>query len=268
MNTARLKNIVIAILALTNACLLILLVTRRMQEKSARSRAVTELVRLYSAGGVELSPSVVPKNNELHAAADPARSIETESAFAASILGTCLMEDVGGGIYRYVGETGQCLLRSSGSVEAELERAVDDPEQFCRSFFSEYGYTGMRLEINGGSGEISGVRMLSDSSMIFNAELTFTFSEDTLTAVSGLFVPPIEAEEHGEGVDGVTALARFLNYSEDSGEVCTSVESVRSGYLLQNTASVSQHLIPVWRITTDVNTYYVNINTGEVTRET
>lgn len=268
MNTARLKNIVIAILALTNACLLILLVNRRVQENSARSRAVTELVRLYSAGGVKLSPSVVPKNSELPAAADPARSIETESAFAASLLGPCRTEDVGGGIYRYVGEAGQCLLRSSGSVEAELERAVDDPEKFCDSFFAQYGYAALKSELNAGGGEISGVRTLSDGSTIFNAELTFTFSGNTLTEVSGLFVPPIEVGEHGKGVDGVTALARFLNYSENSGEVCTSVEGVSRGYLLQNTASVSQHLIPAWRITTDVNTYYVNINTGEVTRET
>ncbi|MBO4915294.1 MAG: hypothetical protein J5449_08825 [Oscillospiraceae bacterium] len=267
MNTARLKNIVIVILAVTNAFLLVLLATRRTQEHSARTRAVNELVRLYASGGVELSPSIVPRKSTLPAAADPVRDLDREAALAASILGECRMEDVGGGIFRYVGETGQCLLRSSGSVEAELERAVDDPEKFCERLFAEYGYSALSSDVYNGTGSVAAVRMLQNGSAIFNAVLTLTFSEYRLTAASGSFVPPIETEESGEGIDGITALAGFLNYSEDSGEVCTSVQGIHSGYLLQSTASVSQHLIPTWCITTDASTYYVNIATGEITRE-
>ena len=60
---------------------------------------------------------------------------------------------------------------------------------------------------------------------------------------------------------------RFLDYCGVSGVVCTEVSALDSGYLLQSSASAPLRLIPVWRITTDVNNYYVNCKTGEVTRE-
>lgn len=266
MKTSRLKNIIIAILALANACLLVLLVSRKMQERSVRDRAATELAALYAAHGVELPASLIPTKDVQPSSVDPARDLDTEAAFAASILGPCKKEEVGGGIYRYVGSAGQCLLRSSGAVEATLERSVGDPEIFFESLFADYGYAALSSDISNGSGTVVAVRMLPGS-MVFNAELTLTFSQNRLITVSGSFVPSAEPEAHGEGVDGITALVRFLDYSTSSGEVCTAVTDVRSGYLLQSTTSVSQHLIPAWCITTDVSRYYVNMLTGEVTRE-
>ena len=65
----------------------------------------------------------------------------------------------------------------------------------------------------------------------------------------------------------MTALVRFLDYRSGSGEVCTAITGVDSGYLLQNTAPAAVRLLPAWRINTDVNQYYVNMVTGEVTRE-
>lgn len=267
MKTSRLKNIIIVILALANACLLVLLVSRRVQERSVRGRAVTELVRLYAAHGVELPESLVPTRDVQPASVDPSRDLDAEAAFAAAILGSCKKEEVGGGIYRYAGAAGQCLLRSSGVVEATLDRPVGDAEAFFESLFGDYGYAALSSDINAGSGKVVAARRLPSGAFVFNAELTLTFSRNHLIAVAGSFVPAAEPEVREDGVDGITALVRFLDYSTASGEVCTSVTDVRSGYLLQSTASVSQHLIPAWCVTTDVNSYYVNMLTGEVTRE-
>ena len=266
MKTARLKNIIIAILALVNAFLLVLLVSRRAQERAARDRAVTQLVQLYAASGVELPSSLVPSGETRLSPVDPARSLGDEAAFAEALLGPCAAEDVGGGIYRYAGEYGQCLLRSSGAVEAALDRPVDDPEEFFEALFSAFGYGALSSTLNNDSGEVVAARMLP-SATVFNAELTLTFSESRLLSVTGSFVPPVEPGERGEGLDGVTALVRFLDYSNGSGEVCTAVTDVRAGYLLQSTASAFQRLVPSWCVTTDVNRYYVNMLTGEVTRE-
>ena len=266
MKTSRLKNVIIVILALANAFLLVLLVSRRAQERSARDRAEEQLIELYAASGVELPAALIPAEEGRLSSADPVRSLSAEAAFAGAILGDCMSEDVGGGIYRYSGEAGQCLLRSGGTVEAALDRAVDDPETFFESLFSAYGYAALFSDLNDGTGTVTAVRMLP-SGMVFNAELELQFSRSRLLSVTGSFVPPVEPVERGEGIDSVTALVRFLDYSNLSGEVCTAVTEVRGGYLLQSTASASQRLVPAWRITTDVNRYYVNILTGEVTRE-
>lgn len=267
MKTSRLKNTVIVILALTNACLLILLISRKAQERGAHERVVSELVQLYAANGVELPNALVPLG-EIHlSSVDPARSIETEAAFAEAILGSCTVEDVGGGIYRYVSGSGQCLLRSSGLIEATLDRYTDDPETFSEGLFSSYGYAALSSDLTNGTGTVTAVRMLQNA-MVFNAELTLTFSQNHLCAVSGSLVPTFEpVTGFGSDVDGVTALVRYLDYTKAGGEVCTVVTDVRSGYLLQSTTSASQRLIPAWCITTDVNEYYVNMLTGEVTRE-
>ena len=224
-------------------------------------------MQLYAASGVELPSSLVPDGAAPFASADPVRSLESEAAFAAAVLGPCTPEDVGGGIYRYVGEAGQCLLRSSGTVEASLDRAADDPEAFCKSLFASCGYTALSTDLSDGGGTVAAVRTLSNGAAVFNAELVLTFSQYRLVAVTGSFVPPVEPSERGEGLDGVTALVNFLDHSNASGEVCTLVTDVRAGYLLQSTASVSQRLVPAWHITTDVSGYYVNSQTGEITRE-
>ena len=266
MKTARLKNVIIVILALVNVFLLVLLMTRRAQQHAARTRAETQLIQLYAANGVELPASLIPDGETRLASVDPVRDLASEGAFAESILGACSAEDVGGGIYRYLGDSGQCLLRSSGAVEAALDRAVSDPEAYFESLFSAYGYAALSSDLNGGSGSVVAVRMLP-SGMIFNAVLELRFFQNRLLSVTGSFVPAVEPGEYDSNIDGVTALVRFLDYSKASGEVCTAITDVRAGYLLQSTASAFQRLIPAWSVTTDVNRYYVNMLTGEVTRE-
>lgn len=266
MKSSRIKSTVIAILALVNACLLILLVSRRAQERAAHSHTVAQLTRLYSESGVELPDSLVPAEGFRLSAVDPARDLSAEAAFAEALLGPCASEDVGGGIYRYVGQDGQCLLRASGAVEASLDRAVDDSKAFSEALFAAHGYAELSFDLSGGSGTVTAVRTLPDAT-VFNAELTLTFEQNHLLSASGFFIPPVEsAGERGAGISGVTALVRFLDYSKHSGEICTAITDVRGGYLLQNAASVSQRLIPAWAVDTDVSQYYVNSITGEVTR--
>lgn len=266
MRTSRLKRTAIVILALVNACLLVLLVSRRLQERAARERTVAQLVRLYETNGVSLSPALVPRTAPRPAPAEPPRSLSGEAAFAEAVLGPCVAEEVGGGIYRYVGDGGQCLLRASGAVEAALSREVPDPEGFSESLFAAFGYAALFSDLSEGSGTVVAVRMLPNA-MVFNAELALTFSGGRLLSVTGSFVPSAESGDRNSGIDGVTALVRFLDHAVGSGEVCTAVTDVRGGYLLQSTASVSQRLVPVWCVTTDVSQYYVNMTNGEITRE-
>ena len=91
--------------------------------------------------------------------------------------------------------------------------------------------------------------------LIFNASLTLTFSDSSLTGVSGTFLPAVDA------------LVHFLDYCSVSGVVCTEVRALDEGYLLQTSSASPLRLQGVWRISTDVSSYYVNCKTGEITRE-
>ena len=263
MKTSRLKSIVIVILALANAFLLVLLIGQGAQERAARAYTASQLVQLFRTNGVSLSASIVPLESDLFAVVDPARDPSAEAAFAEAVLGPCTAEDVGGGIYRYVGETGQCLFRASGAVEASLERDAEDPETLARELLTAGGYQLVSADLANGSGSISAVRALSET-LVFNAGLELVFSQNRLVSVAGSFVPAASVGHTDRGINAVTALVRFLDHSSESGEICTAVTAVHAGYLLESTAALPQQLIPAWRITTDVSQYYVDMRTGEV----
>jgi len=155
---------------------------------------------------------------------------------------------------------------SGGTIDALLSRPVDDPESFCKQFFKTFGYTFLTSQLTDGSGSVTGMRS-EKGQLIFNASLTLTFSDSSLTGVSGTFLPALDEGRRTDGLDAVDALVHFLDYCSVSGVVCTEVRALDEGYLLQTSSASPLRLQGVWRISTDVSSYYVNCKTGEITRE-
>ncbi len=266
MKASRLKTIIIVILLLVNAFLLFLLLSRRAEQVQSYERSVDQLCALYERSGVSFDRALLPKDSGVHFLSlerDSAR----EAAFAKALLGgEPSLLDSGGGVSRYSGENGSCAIRSGGAVESLLSRPVDDAEAFCRELFRSFGYEQISSSLSGGSGSITGVRRC-DERLIYNASLSLSFSDGVLTSASGIFLSTLKESRRVDGMDAVSALVHFLDYCGVSGVVCTEVSALESGYLLQSTSASSLRLAPVWRITTDVNNYYVNCKTGEITRE-
>lgn len=264
MKASRLKTIVIVILLLVNAFLLFLLLSRRAEQNAAYERTVDQLISLYEASGIALERSVLPQDSDLFSA-ETQREESREAAFAAALLGSVTASDVGGAEH-YSGEYGSCTFRSGGAVEASLARDVSDIDAFCDELFKSFGYTRTGAPLAADSGSVTGLRS-ADGRCVFNAPLTLTFSSGSLVSVSGTFLSTLSGGRRTEGVDAVSALVFFLDHRNTSGIVCTQITAMESGYLLQPTAAAQTAAVPVWRVTTDVNSYYVNALTGEVTRE-
>lgn len=258
-------------LLLANAFLLVLLFSRRAEENAAHERAVTQLTQLYASDGVLLDAALLDDLPAALLSVQPVRDTDAERAFAEGLIGSVSSVDSGGGIYRYYSSDGLgggvCLIRSSGALEATLSRAVDDPAAFCSELCAPLGYTAFETIVDGRHTTITAIRTI-EGSEVFNAALTFRFFSGTLTEVSGSLLPPIEtAESAALPLDTVTALVRFLDYRNTSGAVCTEVGGLSAGYLLRSAASVPMQLVPVVRVETDVYSYYVNLQSGEVSRE-
>ena len=260
MRTSRLKNIVIVILLLVNVFLLVLLLSRRAEERGANERRIEQLCELFERSGVTFDRALLPEVSSplslsLSFERDPAR----EADFASALLGSAERSD-SGGVSRFTGELGSCSIRSGGTVDALLSRPVEDPEIFAHQLFKSFGYAQLPSQLSDGSGSITGVRS-TDGLLIFNAALTLTFSDGALTGVSGTFLPELTEGRRIDGIDAVDALVRT------SGVVCTEICALDTGYLLQSSAASPLRLQSVWRISTDVNRYYVNCKTGEITKE-
>ena len=254
MKTSRLKNIVIVILLLVNAFLLFLLLSRRAEERDSNERRVEQLCTLFEKNGVAFDRALLP-DEETHLSLSLERDAAREEAFASALLGTA------GIAFK------PCpFIRSGGTVDALLSRPVDDPESFCKQFFKTFGYTFLTSQLTDGSGSVTGMRS-EKGQLIFNASLTLTFSDSSLTGVSGTFLPALDEGRRTDGLDAVDALVHFLDYCSVSGVVCTEVRALDEGYLLQTSSASPLRLQGVWRISTDVSSYYVNCKTGEITRE-
>ena len=254
MNTARLKNIVILILLLANAFLLVLLFSRRAEENAAHERSVAQLTALLSADGIAFDSALLDGLPDTVLNVQPARDLAAEQALAEGIIGSDGLN------------SGSCLIRSGGALEAAVSRAVDDPAEFCADLCVPLGYRTFDVLSDGARTVVTASRFVGELE-VCNASLIFTFSGSTLTTVTGTFLPPIDMSESGEtALDAVTALVRFLDYRNASGAVCTGITWLSAGYLVQSTTSAPLQLVPVLRVDTDVYSYYVNIVSGEVSR--
>ena len=268
MKTSRLKNIVIVILLLVNAFLLFLLLSRRAEERDSNERRVEQLCTLFEKNGVAFDRALLP-DEETHLSLSLERDAAREEAFASALLvpAAChvLNNVLGVVLFHTMPDTGliDCI---GGTADALLSRPVDDPESFSKQLFKTFGYTFLTSQLTDGSGSVTGMRS-EKGQLIFNASLTLTFSDSSLTGVSGTFLPALDEGRRTDGLDAVDALVHFLDYCSVSGVVCTEVRALDEGYLLQTSSASPLRLQGVWRISTDVSSYYVNCKTGEITRE-
>ncbi|MDO4812913.1 MAG: hypothetical protein Q3995_05265 [Eubacteriales bacterium] len=271
MKTSRLKNIVIAILLLVNVFLLALLLSRQNQQRAAHARSVEQLNVLLSDNGIAFDTALLNEDASI-SAAELSRSGDVENAFAEKLLGQTDVRNVGGGIYVYESKSGSCQFRSNGAIDGTLNLPVSDPIAFCEDIFrscayemDEASYAQALAVSSSGSGTISALRKV-DGLLVFAAPLSLTFENNILVSVSGIFLSNVSVLKPAHGIDAISALVRFLDYRNANGLVCTEITCMEYGYLFQDSASVSSRLVPVWHISTGLSDYYVNLETGAVTR--
>lgn len=262
MDRARLKTIIILILALVNLFLLGAIGWRASEERSARERTLLELTERFAGDQITLTarlPERLPPAGQTLV-----RSAEREDALAEALLGDCTPEDLGGGIYRYSSAAGQGMFRSSGSFEITGTLGSGDAEEFCRELCKAFGYQDFSLALEDSTGEGSAL-YYHDSLPVVNAAITFRISDGVLTAVRGTLLPQLSAGEETSSMTAVTALTRFLEDCRATGEVVSAVTDIALCYELQSTASSPMTLSPAWRITADTGDFFVNCATGKVT---
>lgn len=266
METFRLKNIAILILLLLNAGLLVLIGSQRWQSRRAASETARQLEELCAASQLTL-------DSRLQLAQQPLSSLvisrhdETERVIASYLLGSgAVSSSQGGGIYSYASDRGSIQFRAGGSFDGtRLEVPVDDIAGFSEKFCSEFGYRDMAADLSGGTGSVTAVQEVAGVT-VYGCMVALYFEEGVLTGVTGAHVSLENAGVESTGrIDCVTALVRFLDYRNATGIVCSEVTDIQCVYLLQATAATVR-LLPVWRIETDTNTYFVDCTTGAVSR--
>lgn len=267
MERYRLKNIIIIILALVNLFLLGSLMVRRTSEQAARQGVEEQLVELFASDGMLLDESAIT-HEAPPALLSMSRDTAREQAAAQVFLGRSVdRHDQGGGIYAYAGENGAAVFRENGGFEMAGTLAAEDAEKACRMFCEEFSYDEPVFLLDEHGTGTAAAACLYDGRTVLGCEVSFSFENGTLRAVSGTLLPETGADASAgqKLLTGVAALTAFQNMRRETGAVVSAVTEMYPCYRLQSSTTMPMSLVPVWCIVTDTSIYYVNCSTGAVT---
>lgn len=271
MDNAKLKNILIIILALVNAFLLFAVAADRVEAGASRSRAAENAVQVLENSSVTVAEGVdanLPAPQVYSVKRDAAR----ENSLVASLLGRTTTQDLGGNIYLYSSDKGQASLRGTGEMDVLFTAgAVDagsDPAASAAKLMKKLGMAADKADAAVSADEGGGTKVTLPCSFqgqpVYNAEMTFTFTSDSLLMMSGTRIFDTAAKASGNAaMDSLSALMRFVEIIRGEGYVCSELRGLGTGYLLSVPVSGESTLTPVWHFVTDTGDLYVNAVTGK-----
>lgn len=267
METYRLKNIVILILLLLNAFLLLLVAARYTAQLSASQELIGQTVALLEKNGIQIDDALLREDQDHPTAYSVERSQAEEAAFAAAFLGSALsVRDAGGGTDLYTASGGTIAFRSNGSFSLSLtasDGAITYYDDFIRDYCPSY-YRPEETQRVGNLLTVSAVPYVKDLP-VYGAAIEFTFTNDVLTSAAGYYIPSAEGTaQSADSVSRCSAVVSLMDYCHAEGRICNTITGISTGYVLQSTVSVPLFLAPVYKIDTNMISYYVNCYTGYV----
>lgn len=251
METVRLKNIVIIILALLNLFLLSLIVSNQVRTSRAAQETRDQIFLLFEKNNIALDPATAKKDTR----ADTLlflRDTAAEQAFAESLLGKCTWADEGGGIYSYTSPTGIASFHTTGTFDISTTGIpVDSPQEFAAEICRKFGYEAPTADLTeDGTGTLSASAHL-DGHPVLNASILFTFTRGKLISVSGIYLSSCEVVPGGEvSLSATDALADFVDHTVNNGLICHELLEMKTAYVLHSTTD-GIRLTPVWLLQAD-----------------
>ncbi len=269
MPWSKMKNIILAILAVTNLALLVLVGGRAIQGSRLLSQAREDSLQFLRNRGVEVDESIVPQSMELEPQIVE-RDLEGEERAAAALLGRPVAaESRGGEVYRYFNEKGSVQFHSDGTISAQLEGGAfplgSDRAADCAALMKRMGFQGTVLKEEG---EELTFRQTWKGIPLFTQQVTLVCRGQELSAITAgrqLAGKP-QADPARKTGSVATALINFFNGVGALGDVCNRIDAIEPGYAASASLSGPIVLTPVWRVTTDTGAYQLDTVTGTVTR--
>lgn len=270
METGKIKNFIIIVLALANLFLLGIFVAEKSRQRELERNAYSQLSLLYEQAGVSL-----PVGLDIMETVSPGKSfsrdLNTELGMVEAVLGKCSVTDQGGSIYVYSGEKGSAKFHGTGEFNMNLDYGVVQAERnkahAAAKLLEKMGMEPGECVLEEVDGQQTTVVLncASGGSQVYNARVTMLFSGDTLMIVYGSRVFDTAAKSSdAPTLDAGTALVRFLRGSKEKGYVYSSVTGISAGYTLNVDMLESCALSPVWYIQTDAGSYILGAENGKL----
>ncbi len=276
MESAKLKNIVLTILIITNLLLLGLVIDQREVGRRQNERAIQDAVELLAQQGITARAEDIP-NRDLPVPMTVEHSGEWEQAVFAALLGEDVTLTQRGLVSLYTGSLGAAEVRGDGGFSVTFAPGAyplaqgEDMEAHAQLLVQRLGFT---TELSGRDGDRVRVTQAYTTSgphvyfPVFSCAVTVEYRDGQAVSMEGTHLPgdPTPDRQSGEPLDTATLLVRFRAGIIDSGDACTAIHSATQGYILSGDPNGALRLTPVLRLETDTNLYIVNALNGELSR--
>ncbi len=271
MESGKIKNVIIIILAALNLSFLAVIALDVNETHYAQEREKTELVSFFETNGIYIDKAVIP--DEVSAGNFYlTRDITQEKNIVSSLLGAAEPQDQGGNIFYYENENGNAFFRNNGEFEINFVH-LDDTEGAQKTAASllnkinlAYDDSDSYTEEHGDSRSIS-MLCTWQNVPIANCRITLTIFAGGSAQLSGK--RPVGTPQRLGDCDmlGVnTMMIRFMDEIKSGGFVCDRIEKVELCYLMRNFPAEAS-LEPMWQIVTNGGAYRVNATNGELLYE-
>lgn len=258
---SKLKNVILAVLLLTNLFLLALVVSETVvgdsQELEARSTALLFL----EERGLFLEESAVPKSFDL-ASIQVHWDRSGERGQAEALLGTVEEESLGGEIVRYFGAEGEIRFHGNGDFYGSFTDLIweeGSQEEHGALVLEKLGLSALFLYEE--EGNLFFVQTLETERLV-GCEIALIYEGDRLVELRGKRIVGQMLLREEENLTVASALMRF--YFGLGEEGCSAVFGIEPCYLVSTPLSSPAYLTASWRIETDVGIFYLNGVSGEV----
>lgn len=268
MERAKLKNIALLILLITNLLLLVFVVRQEWSVRRADALARESALGFLADRGVQVDEDVVPKTvSLLPQVVERDREGEAKSA-QALLKGEVIAEFRGGEVYRYYNGNGFIQFHSDGSFSAELTPGAysltENRDSTVPALLKTLSFEGEEMAWPQDSVI---VRQNWQGTPLFSQRVTVQWENGWVTALSGRRLMGQPEEDPGRSTLTVaSALIHFFNGLNGLGDVCSRVDGIAQGYVSAVSLNAPGVLTPVWWITTDTGAYQLDLVTGELTR--
>lgn len=272
MEWSKLKNMIIALLVITNLFLFSIVLTQELQEDNQEQMARTSALEFLAEQGIQVAEEQVPQEIQL-IPQQVTWNREEEASQAQKILGPLSIESLGGDILRYYSDKGELRFYSNGEFSGNFPlgafpHAEQSPEEHGAALLQSFGFSSRLLSVQsqGDTTLLLFQQLLHDIPLI-QCEAQLVYQQGSLVEISqgkrmeGTLTPHLTPP-----ITVATALMNFSTQLQVLGDVCSQISNIQTCYLMTTTLSAPGLLTPVWHITTDTGEYYLNTLTGALQR--
>lgn len=274
MEWRKLKNLIILILLVVNGFLLVLVAARGREAGQYERSALEQTVRVLEQGGIQVDVAAAAPADGL-TPLGVERDLERELQMAQALLGSQSVQadNRGGGLYLYQNDGGELSVRAGGELSGAVadggQPAQGGPERHAAGLLKKMGIDGEQTTVTEEDGRTRvRFRQLWSGVPVFSCQVEFVYEAGLFRSVQGtLLTAQTGAAEGADCLTLPTALMRFSEEIAGTGDVCTAIRSMEPGYRgTAQSLSGGVRLSPVWLVTTDTASYYLDCVTGSLTR--